>query len=67
MTVLNPLRDIKMQNGLELKIEKNWLYRLSRENISWIKKWDWIVAGKLRRSILWSGLILDFSFSENIL
>jgi hypothetical protein len=36
----------KIQKGIELKIQKNWLYRLSRENISWLKKWDWIRAGK---------------------
>ncbi len=38
---------ISLQNGIERKIGKNWLYRLYREKISWRNKWKWIVAGKL--------------------
>jgi Glycosyltransferase like family len=32
--------------GLEEKVGKNWLYRLYRENISWVNKLKWIIAGK---------------------
>lgn len=36
-----------VQNGLEKKVGKNWLYRLYREDISWSNKLKWINAGKM--------------------
>jgi hypothetical protein len=30
----------------EIKIVKNWLYRLQGEEISWRNKWKWVIAGK---------------------